>query len=76
MTVHLPERPDWCCRGCGNPWPCEPACRNVAREYAEAPASRHVFLTDLAALAAFDRCADADRGATIIGRILAVRDAA
>jgi hypothetical protein len=27
--IHRPERPGWDCRGCGAPWPCVPARREL-----------------------------------------------
>ncbi|MBB4749268.1 putative metal-binding protein [Actinoplanes lobatus] len=30
---HLPERPAWLCRRCGEPWPCPPAKTDLLHEY-------------------------------------------
>lgn len=35
--IHLPERPSWDCKFCGEPWPCGPARENLLDEYANDP---------------------------------------
>ncbi len=76
MILHLPARPDWLCRACQNPWPCRAAEAILAAQYRGAPNSRHTYLTDMAAVAAFDLCTRLDRGAPVVDRIIAARDAA
>ncbi|MBG0560162.1 hypothetical protein [Actinoplanes aureus] len=29
---HVPDRPSWRCRACGDPWPCDPARERLAAE--------------------------------------------
>ena len=29
---HQPQRPQWTCRSCGEPWPCEPARRHLVED--------------------------------------------
>lgn len=33
MSPHLPARPDWTCRTCAQPWPCEPRREMLLEEY-------------------------------------------
>ncbi|BCJ41844.1 hypothetical protein GCM10010168_75320 [Actinoplanes ianthinogenes] len=32
---HLPARPSWDCRVCGDPWPCEPARARLVGEHGQ-----------------------------------------
>lgn len=37
MTAHEPMRPDWSCRGCGEPWPCQARRAELLAEFAGCP---------------------------------------
>ncbi len=76
VVSHLPRRPSWECRACGEPWPCQPACTILDAQYRDAPGSRHTYLTDMAAVAAFDLRSDGGATAPAVNRILAAREAA
>ncbi|MEV1331176.1 hypothetical protein AB0J20_16545 [Micromonospora costi] len=41
---HLPLRPLWLCRRCGQPWPCGAAKLALLAEYREAPVSLFLYL--------------------------------
>ncbi len=42
---HTARRPGWSCRGCSQPWPCAPARRRLAAEYADAPVSFALYMS-------------------------------
>ncbi|MFE9689507.1 hypothetical protein [Micromonospora sp. NPDC005806] len=42
---HLPLRPLWLCRRCGQPWPCGTAKLALVAEYQDAPVSLFLYLT-------------------------------
>ena len=46
-TPHTPLRPLWCCRACGQPWPCAPARLLLTREYADNPVGLSIYLSGL-----------------------------
>lgn len=41
---HLPLRPLWLCRRCGQPWPCGAAKLALVAEYQDAPVSLFLYL--------------------------------
>ncbi|MFF0372546.1 MULTISPECIES: hypothetical protein [unclassified Micromonospora] len=41
---HLPMRPLWLCRRCGQPWPCGAAKLALLAEYQDAPVSLFLYL--------------------------------
>jgi hypothetical protein len=41
---HLPMRPLWLCRRCGQPWPCGAARLALVAEYQDCPVSLFVYL--------------------------------
>ncbi|TDC80833.1 hypothetical protein E1193_16575 [Micromonospora sp. KC606] len=41
---HLPLRPLWMCRRCGQPWPCGPAKLALVAEYRDSPVSLFLYL--------------------------------
>lgn len=45
MSMHLPVRPDWTCRGCGGPWPCPTRQRELLAEYQGARVSLMLYLS-------------------------------
>jgi hypothetical protein len=58
--AHAPQRPSWDCRTCGRPWPCEPARKGLAVEFAYAPASLALYM----GAHYIDACADMPTRAT------------
>ncbi|GIJ80885.1 hypothetical protein SAMN05443287_103106 [Micromonospora phaseoli] len=44
---HTPLRPIWCCRACGQPWPCAPARLLLRAEYARNLTGLSVYLAGL-----------------------------
>lgn len=44
MTAHLPVRPKWECRGCGEAWPCQNKRAELVIEYAGAEVSLGVLM--------------------------------
>ncbi|HWB35972.1 MAG TPA: hypothetical protein VHA75_08105 [Rugosimonospora sp.] len=51
---HLPSRPDWTCRTCGDPWPCVLRRADLLAEYLGHPAELAMFLAVCMADAAKD----------------------
>lgn len=45
MSIHLPVRPGWECRGCGGPWPCPTRQRELMAEYQCARVSLMLYLS-------------------------------
>lgn len=41
---HIEQRPDWTCRACGEPWPCETARKDLAAELEPAALRIHMWL--------------------------------
>ncbi|MFE9207163.1 hypothetical protein [Micromonospora sp. NPDC007230] len=41
---HLPLRPLWLCRRCGQPWPCGAAKLSLVAEYRDSPVSLFLYL--------------------------------
>lgn len=52
--VHMPVRPSWLCRGCGQPWPCASGREELLDEYRRILPALLVYLTDLLVIAAYD----------------------
>lgn len=46
---HLPMRPLWLCRGCGAPWPCQPARLALLVEYRADRTALLIYLSTLMA---------------------------
>ncbi|MFF5175969.1 hypothetical protein ACFY3U_25545 [Micromonospora sp. NPDC000089] len=53
-TPHTPLRPMWCCRACGQPWPCGRARLLLKTEYADNPIGLSLYLCGLLYEAARD----------------------
>lgn len=70
LGLHVPQRPEWICRADQQPWPCEPARLRLQAEYQGAPKSLEIFLTDQAAVAAYDRRDDQDAARALVRRII------
>ncbi len=51
---HLPQRPSWECRACGDPWPCLPAKVEIEVEHAKDPTPVGIRLHRMYRLAAWD----------------------
>jgi hypothetical protein len=45
MSIHLPNRPDWTCAVCGQPWPCPTGKRQLLAEYSGARVSLMLYLS-------------------------------
>ena len=45
MSIHLPLRPQWTCRGCGRHWPCPTRQRELLAEYQGARVSLMLYLS-------------------------------
>ncbi|MET8152649.1 hypothetical protein ACIBSW_30030 [Actinoplanes sp. NPDC049668] len=41
---HVEERPGWDCRACGEPWPCEPARKDLAAELSPTSLRIHMWI--------------------------------
>jgi hypothetical protein len=41
---HLPDRPSWNCKACGEPWPCPPAQKALSEEFAVFPTVLGLYL--------------------------------
>ncbi|WP_412745631.1 hypothetical protein [Krasilnikovia sp. MM14-A1004] len=41
---HIPNRPTWSCRACGEPWPCATARTELLAEFQAAPSALTVYL--------------------------------
>lgn len=54
MSLHLPARPAWTCRVCGDAWPCVTRRRELLGEYDGALVSLTLYLVGLFA----DACVD------------------
>jgi hypothetical protein len=52
MTNHEPVRPVWTCRGCGADWPCTTRRAELGAEFAGAPVSLALYLSDCLVTAA------------------------
>ncbi len=44
---HTPLRPIWCCRACGQPWPCATARLLLRAEYESNPIGLSIYLAGL-----------------------------
>ncbi|SBT54162.1 hypothetical protein [Micromonospora narathiwatensis] len=53
-TPHTPLRPMWCCRACGQPWPCPQARLLLKAEYAENQIGLSIYLCGMLYAAARD----------------------
>ena len=42
-TEHIPDRPSWHCRSCGDPWPCESARHHLAARMDKAALATHMW---------------------------------
>ncbi|NYT93399.1 hypothetical protein [Salinispora sp. H7-4] len=54
-SEHLPLRPLWLCRQCGQPWPCGPARLALVAEYRDNRVSLFLYLAGLLHEAIEDR---------------------
>jgi hypothetical protein len=52
--VHTLLRPSWLCRGCGEPWPCEPKRCQLIAESIESPAGLRMLMASMLSDAAGD----------------------
>lgn len=50
--LHVPQRPAWICRGCQQPWPCEPARGRILAEFDGTPVSLALYVAGQFAAAA------------------------
>ncbi|MDG4792680.1 hypothetical protein [Micromonospora sp. WMMD1082] len=61
LDIHTPARPTWRCRGCGAPWPCQPAKLRLLAAYKGNMPGLMVYLVKLRQEAA-DQLAELDSG--------------
>ena len=46
MADHLPRRPEWTCRECGDEWPCVHAMHDLEKEHGGSSPSLGMYLVD------------------------------
>lgn len=69
---HLPDRPSWLCRTCGDPWPCVTARTDLAHECSINSAAVGLYLRGSYLVASWDMRHDQRQpdGAALYGRII------
>jgi hypothetical protein len=43
VTDHIPDRPSWRCRSCGDPWPCDQARDQLAARMDKVALATHMW---------------------------------